>query len=105
MGRYRLLPTAVRDIEAIREYTESTWGYTQAETYLTGLRQRLQQLAAHPAMAPSIPGSPVRIALYREHRILYRPTDQGIDIGRVLHQAKDLAPALDRFTHLLAKKP
>lgn len=104
MGRYRLLPTAVRDIEAIREYTESTWGFTQAETYLTGLRQRLQQLAAHPLMAPSIPGSPVRIALYREHRILYRPTDQGIEIGHVLHQAKDFGQAIRRFMQLLAKK-
>jgi plasmid stabilization system protein ParE len=56
-------------------------------------------------MAPAaFPGSPVRVALYREHRILYRITSDGIEIGHVLHQGKDFSQILERFAHLLARR-
>ena len=101
MGRYRLLPSAEIELEAIHEYTTETWGSAQAKTYLSGLRRCFENLARHPLIAPlANPGSPIRIALYREHRILYRPGPEGIEVGRVLHQARDFARILDRFRDL-----
>lgn len=39
----------------------------------------------------------MRVALYRQHRILYQPVAHGIEVLRVVHQARDFAAALQRL--------
>lgn len=95
---YRLRPAARRALVQIFDYTESEYGRLQAEKYLQGLRESFGHLARFPNMAPAAtPGSAVRIALFRRHRIFYRVGEDGIVIGAILHQAQDFARTLARL--------
>ncbi|WP_145751213.1 type II toxin-antitoxin system RelE/ParE family toxin [Nitrospirillum amazonense] len=90
--RYRLRPAAVRDLEAIWDYTESRWGVGQAETYLRQLWHHLRMLAAQPDLGRSC--DEVRPGYYKypagSHLLFYRTTAAGIEVVRVLHERMDV---------------
>jgi toxin ParE1/3/4 len=45
---YRLTPRALRDLDAITDYTLATWGERQTAKYLAELEQRFRRLAQNP---------------------------------------------------------
>ncbi|MGD9981640.1 MAG: type II toxin-antitoxin system RelE/ParE family toxin [Hyphomonadaceae bacterium] len=48
MTTYRLTPRALRDLDAIADYTLKAWGERQATKYLAELDQRFRWLAQNP---------------------------------------------------------
>ena len=65
---------------------------------MSGLEKKLEQLAAFPESAPAWrPGSPLRIATFERHRILYRKAEDGITVVRMLHQARDFVQIIHRY--------
>jgi toxin ParE1/3/4 len=102
MPRPRLTEKAREDLQDIWRYALGTFGPEQAKRYLNGLREKLNLLAAIPGMAPPFSAEPtIRIGLYEKHRILYRETPQGIEIGRVLHQAQEFTRDLEDYARKL----
>lgn len=49
-GIYGLSPRAQTDLNEIWDYTVDRWGFEQAESYIRQLWERIESLAAHPAM-------------------------------------------------------
>jgi toxin ParE1/3/4 len=90
-GRYILSPRAQTDLDEIWNYTADRWGLDQAETYTRALWQRIEAVAANPAMGEDC--SVIR-AGYRKipsgsHILFYRLTPHGIDVVRILHERMD----------------
>jgi toxin ParE1/3/4 len=90
--RYVLSPLAQDDIDGIVDYTATRWGFDQAAIYLNQIRQHIEAVAAFPKSGRPCPQ--VGPAFYRtktgSHVVVYRVTDDGIDVARVLHESMDL---------------
>lgn len=98
MARVLYAAEVQKDLRSIYGYGAHEWSTAQAAKYLRGLREKCGLLAGQPRMAPlTAPGIPLRVALYREHRILYRPVTGGIEVLRIVHQAQHFAAILDRL--------
>lgn len=97
--RPTLSPEAVADLEEIRQYTAERYGEDQARRYLRELRQAFEQLAFYPGSGKLIaPGSDIRCWIHRgQYRVLYRERGDRLEIGRIIHTARDheLQRALD----------
>jgi toxin ParE1/3/4 len=105
MRRPYLTEKAREDLQDIHRYTLGTYGVEQATRYLAGLREKLNLLAAIPGMAPRITADlPVRMGLYESHRILYRETDHGIEVGRVLHQKQEFTRELEAYARRIRQR-
>ena len=91
MAAYRLTQGADNDLGSIYEYTTLAFGLERAQTYVTGLHERFEDLAARPALGrsaePLAPG--LRRYPYRSHVVFYVPDDKGVLIVRVLHQSME----------------
>ncbi len=48
MAKYRLTPRALRDLDAIADYSLDRWGPDQTEAYLEQIAGRFQWLADNP---------------------------------------------------------
>ena len=93
MNQYILSKRAVRDIQAIGEYTERNWNSRQAITYLKGLDTTLQDIAKAPdtlARRREDLKSGFYSALYKSHVIFFKKQDENIFVIRVLHQKRDI---------------
>lgn len=99
MRQPHLTEKAREDLQEIRRYTLKVYGAAQADRYLAGLREKLNLLAAIPGMSPRITATDpaIRMGLYEQHRILYRETENGIEVGRVLHQAQEFTRRLEAY--------
>jgi toxin ParE1/3/4 len=91
MKRFALSPRALADIEEIWDYTVEQWNVGQAEVYLRKIKAAVEAVADDPRLGR--PCDEVR-AGYRKypagsHILFYRPTPDGIDIVRILHQRMD----------------
>lgn len=86
-------PTALKDIKSIWTYSYKKWGETQANQYLQGLDLSVMALAEKPLLGRSI--NNVRVGYrqhrYRHHFIIYRHSDETLEIFRVLHERMDIA--------------
>jgi toxin ParE1/3/4 len=93
MGRYVLSPRAQTDLSDIWDYTADRWGLDQAETYTRDLWQRIEAVAARPAMGQDC--SDIRAGYCKiscgSHSLFYRLIADGIDIVRILHERMDFA--------------
>ena len=91
MNRYVLSPRAQSDLEEIWSYTESRWGFDQAETYIRELQRHIETVAAHPASGKPCPEVRAGYHKYRagSHFLFYRITSGGVDVVRVLHERMD----------------
>lgn len=94
MSRYHLTPAASQDLDDIYDYLAQR-NPAAAARVIDDLRQRCRALADFPGMgrrcgelAPGLRCSPVR-----GYIIVYRPTDDGVEIVRIVHGARNL-PAL-----------
>lgn len=82
---------ALDDLRSIRAYTLETWGAEQEERYLRQLWARFESLRANPLRyrlrEELFPGC--RIAAEGRHVILFRSSEEVLEIVRVLHSAMD----------------
>jgi toxin ParE1/3/4 len=90
-ARYPLSPRAKSDIEEIWNYTESHWGFNQAEQYIRELWRHAEIIASRPKTGRPCPE--VRTGYYKcragSHFLFYRMTGDGVDIVRILHERMD----------------
>lgn len=91
MARYSLSVKAAGDVDGIFEYTFRTFGLEQARTYLAGLHDQLEELAAHPLRGRSADelATGLRRSEYQSHIVFYLPLESGVRVVRVLHRNMD----------------
>lgn len=97
MPAYTLTSQADRDLEEIWDYTDQKWGRTQACAYLTRLEDRMRVLADNPSRGRKrleVSGMPMSFH-EGKHMIFYRPTEDGIEVLRVLHDSMDFSRHFD----------
>lgn len=77
------------DLDAIAEYTKSTWGEVQADIYLEQIERRCLWLAEHPLMGRQYghPHLTWRRMEQGSHVIFYRERPGGILVQRILHKS------------------
>ncbi|KAA6460844.1 type II toxin-antitoxin system RelE/ParE family toxin [Acidobacteria bacterium AB60] len=88
MSRIRISVEAHNDIDEIAKYSVHTWGWRQADAYLTRIEECLEQIAANPGIGRSC--DQLRAGLRRfevgRHVLFYAAETDGIFVIRVLHQ-------------------
>ncbi len=86
-----LTEAALDDLQSIRDYTLKTWGSEQEETYLNKLWSRIELIRSDPLRYrlrdELFPGC--RIASEGRHVLLFRVSEDSLEIVRVLHSAMD----------------
>lgn len=84
---YRVSPAARIDLSGIWDYTATMWSSHQADTYLRGLDEKLENLCRHPEISRERTevDPPVRLHPYRSHLIIYRIERDHLAIIRVVH--------------------
>lgn len=91
MRRYRLRPEAVADLESIGDYV-ATDNPARAASFVRALKAVCQRLAETPGMGAARemlrPG--LRMFPVRGYLIFYTPTDDGVEVIRVLSGARDI---------------
>jgi toxin ParE1/3/4 len=90
-GHFVLTPRAQTDLDDIWNYTADRWGLDQTETYTRQLWKDIAAVAERPSLGREC--SEVRRG-YRKypsgsHVLFYRPTADGIDVVRILHERMD----------------
>lgn len=92
-GRFVLSPRAQSDLDDIWDYTADRWGLDQAETYTRDIWQRIEEVAALPAIGQEC--FDIRAGYYKiscgSHFLFNRLIAEGIDIVRILHERMDFA--------------
>jgi toxin ParE1/3/4 len=80
------------DLVEIWDYTATTWSLEQAMIYEDKILDACEAIASDPARGDDISDLRPGYRLWRvgRHFIVYRSCDQGIDVMRILHQARDL---------------
>lgn len=88
----RLTPKARADLEDIFLYTAREWSPEQARTYVRLLSEAMERVAAEPDRAKRIDDICEGYAQYRagSHLLVFRPTEAGIEIVRILHMRMDI---------------
>jgi toxin ParE1/3/4 len=90
-GRFLLSPRAQADLDDIWDYTAERWRLDQAETYTRDIWQRIEKVAARPAIGQDC--FDIRVGYFKiscgSHFLFYRLTANGIDIVRILHERMD----------------
>jgi toxin ParE1/3/4 len=88
---FRLTPDAEARLEAIGNYTEQNWGYTQREKYLLAMDACFQRLAAKPMQGRE--RHDLREGLYSypqgSHVIYYLVRNEYIIIVDILHESME----------------
>ncbi|MDP3174167.1 MAG: type II toxin-antitoxin system RelE/ParE family toxin [Phenylobacterium sp.] len=91
MGTYVLTPRARSDVAEIWDYTEATWGRSQAETYIRDLQRVIESAAEHPRLGRA--SDDIRAGYFRRtagsHVVFYRLNAEGVEVVRILHQSMD----------------
>lgn len=83
---------AEQDLLDIWLYTFHAWGETQADRYLDELDQGIRLLAENPKLGTDygeICDGYRRFSI-NYHRVFYRPTNESLEIVRVLHESMDI---------------
>jgi toxin ParE1/3/4 len=92
MKRYELSARAEEDLDGIWWYTDRTWGERQASKYLRQLKSRIEDLSVFPERGQRrddiSPG--LWCSYVGRHLIIYRHTEPGIRVIRVLHDQMDV---------------
>tara|TARA_R110002049_G_scaffold188402_2_gene356850 strand:+ start:59271 stop:59579 length:309 start_codon:yes stop_codon:yes gene_type:complete len=95
-GRWTLRPAAQSDLAEIWRFGAANWGVDQADRYVDGLFAVFDLLADFPEMARTRAEftPPVRIHPTGPHLVIYRTSDENIEIIRALHAAQNLTAFL-----------
>ncbi|WP_416668735.1 type II toxin-antitoxin system RelE/ParE family toxin [Egbenema bharatensis] len=93
--KFRLTEPAIRDVEQIADYIARESGLAQADRFLARLDAKFSKIAQFPNLGRQrseiLPG--LRSLPMDQYLILYIPTNQDVDILRVVSGYRDL-PAL-----------
>jgi toxin ParE1/3/4 len=91
--RLRLAPEAKRDIRRIWHEGSARWSAVRADAYVSDLSEVFELLVATPAIVRerSEFTPPVRIYTYRSHVIIFRESDDYLDVLRIRHGHEDWA--------------
>ncbi|APW64303.1 type II toxin-antitoxin system RelE/ParE family toxin [Paludisphaera borealis] len=103
IGRYRLLPAADRDLDEQAGYLADNASLETALRYYDNAAASFATIAGMPGMGEHWESADLRLAGLRvwriegfeKHLIFYRHGDDGIDIVRVLHGARDIPSILE----------
>ena len=90
MSRYILSPQADAELTGIFDYIAKD--RPRAAIRVVGkIIKRFQDLAEHPLSGEAQPkyGVDIRFSTVENYLIVYRPVNQGIEIVRVIHGARD----------------
>ena len=87
-NRLRISPEAEIDLLEIGTYTRDTWGWRQADRYLTQLEEGCELIANNPMIGRSCKQIQERLCRFGigRHVIFYVVEHEGVLIVRVLHQ-------------------
>ena len=93
-----LSPLAAWDLAENYLYTKQTWGVSQAEKYTAFLRAEIENVLNNLNLGRPIQDRPERFSHFAKwgnakngHYIVFRRTQSGIYVLRILHSAMDLA--------------
>jgi toxin ParE1/3/4 len=88
---YVLSRSAESDPDEIWDYSSERWGSDQANRYVGALRESMERVALDPSRGRSVSVRGKSYYRYRSgsHMILYRETNRGVQIVRVLHQSME----------------
>lgn len=91
MPNSRMTPRAREDLLEIWFYTYQNCGEQQADCYLCELDMAFKLLSESPLICHLRQelSPPVRIYHFKHHMIVYKKTEDGIDVIRVLHDRMD----------------
>lgn len=92
MTTLRIAPNARRDLASIWSYTAEAWGRGQADEYIASLYRDMGRVCDFPEMGSAYIS---QVGKFRKlssghHLIFYRPSDDGVEIVRVLHERMDV---------------
>ena len=92
----RLSPAAENDFTEIYVYTGETFGTEQAEDYVAGLLDAMEQVSQFPDIGQSLDDlrSGYHRYIYRSHSLFYRSEGDAIVIIRILGLRQDHASHL-----------
>jgi toxin ParE1/3/4 len=99
---YHVLPAADADLEHQAEYLAREASLDTALRFYDAARMTFEKIAQNPeigqkrdSLNPRLAGLRVwRVEGFEKHLIFYRPGDDGVDIIRVLHGARDIDSVL-----------
>jgi plasmid stabilization system protein ParE len=110
-GHYRFFPIADARQDAIYQYTLEHWGEKQAERYIFGLHEHLQQIADQKLTWHKIPARFIRsnmdlpqayVTRYEKHYIFFKKLDKNtVGIMSIMHEAMDIPSRLKEDLELL----
>lgn len=90
MSSFRILDRADHRLDEIYAYTRDTWGEAQADTYIRGLFERFEAIAAHSFPWRTIPaglGVDGFVCRYEKHFIYWKLLGDGsVGIVTILHE-------------------
>lgn len=103
-ARYRILPAADRDLDDQAAYLASQASLESALRFYDAASSTFARLAGMPGLGERWPSTNPRLAGLRigriegfqNHLVFYRLVDDGIDIVRVIHAARDLDAVLNQ---------
>jgi len=95
---YRVLPAADADLDELAAHLAQNASLETALRFYDAARRTFEQIARAPGLGERRESANPRLANLRvrridgfeSHLIFYRPTDDAIDIVRVLHGARDI---------------
>ena len=93
MSLYRIARTAQRDLDEIWCYIGS-FDVSAANRWLDAVKQRFKVLATQPRAGQARPdlAPELRFLPVGNYLIFYRPIENGVEIARVIHGARDYGP-------------
>lgn len=96
MAAIRFRPGAREDLRGIWRYVARD-DPRAADRLTRAIERKLAPLAANPMLGRARPElrADLRSLAHRPYVILYRPLDDGIEVVRILHGARDLAALLE----------
>jgi len=102
-SRFRLSPPAVRDLYELAERLRRVSGLETSRRFARASRLTFQRYAdmpglgeRHDSVKPNLAQLRIgRVDGFGNHLVFYRPVDEGIEIVRVLHGARDVERALE----------
>ena len=90
MSRYIVAPQADAELKGIFDYIAKD--RPRAAVRVVGkIIKRFESLAEHPLSGEAQPkyGADIRFSTVENYLIVYRPIEQGIEVVRVIHGARD----------------
>jgi toxin ParE1/3/4 len=102
-SQYRVLPAADRDLDDQADYLAREASLETALRFYDATHSTFEKIAQLPDIGeqrdstnPRLAGLRLwRVEGFEKHLIFYRPSDDGVDIVRVLHGARDIDSTLD----------